>query len=182
VATGIATRPGWISGLTTETKMNFSALRTVPGRSWWTLAVTILIVGAFVFDRDLGVTMVISGLFVQLAASGLRGLMSQRNVASRHAAPASSDGNPSVAEDANRRAWCEWSPNDSDCDSIRPAPNTTASPSALFDDWPQANPWNDWERNIINPATGCSVDSYAGMDSGGCFYGESHVDRSEDNK
>ena len=39
--------------------MNIAALRAVPRRSWWTLAVVTLIVCAFAFDRDLGVTVVV---------------------------------------------------------------------------------------------------------------------------
>jgi hypothetical protein len=51
--------------------MNIAALRAVPRRAWWTLAGATLVVCAFAFDRDLGVTVVIASLAYQFLANWL---------------------------------------------------------------------------------------------------------------
>lgn len=156
--------------------MNIAALRAVPRRSWWTLAGVTIIVCAFAADRDLGATALIVFLTVWFAATGLRGSMRHRHRASHHGATISSPG-MSVA-DADGTFWSAWPLNDLDCDSLRSESPAISSHFASLDDWQQSTMRDDWQLNIINPATGCSMDSYAGIDSGGCFYGESHTHQS----
>jgi hypothetical protein len=58
--------------------MNLHALRTVPRRSWWTLAIAILFVAAFAFDRHLGAVATMGILVYSVLVHGFQGLPARK--------------------------------------------------------------------------------------------------------
>lgn len=126
--------------------MNMTALRAVPRRAWWTLAVVILIVSAFAFDRDLGVTVVAVALALRLLADRLK----------------PSEAPWRVADSSRERRWAR----------LPTAVSGFGCASFLNDDDFPLKAGGDGDR--INPATGSFMSEYSGLDGGGHRYGESN--------
>jgi hypothetical protein len=137
--------------------MNLSALRTVPRRSWWTLAVAILLVCAFVIDRDLGVTMIVIALVCRFIASAL--------MTSPTKPLAPSHENTARLRRGTRR----------DAGSSRTEPWSDDDHSLINDDDCALQDRSRGHR--LNPATGLFMNDSSGLDSAGYFYGESSANR-----
>jgi hypothetical protein len=126
--------------------MNIAALRAVPRRAWWTLAVVTLIVCAFAFDRDLGVTVVAVALAQRILADRLK-----PSEATRRAADSSRNQNRARYRSAALRRRRALFFNDDELTL------------GVSED-------GDW----INPATGSFMNEHSGLDNSGCFYGQSN--------
>jgi len=137
--------------------MNFSALRTLPRRSWWTLAVAMLIVGAFVFDRDLGVTMVVVALVYRFIVSALMASPT-KPLAPSHETTARP--RRRVRRDAGSSRTESWSDDDH---------SLINNDDCTLQDRPRGH--------SLNPATGLFINDSSGLDSAGYFCGESPANR-----